>query len=140
MQTIELPREEWARALHEFTDVHEGWLVSLDVLSPELGAQTEFTAVPLLGVAAEPPERGDTISIAVARSASDEVTHIVHTPKKLWLERTDKGADVALEIDAADGTQTILRMKAVHLPEAVDGEPGYPASAGRGTTSAGPRR
>jgi hypothetical protein len=42
MQTVEIPREAWARALTEFTAIHEGWLVSLDVLGPTIGAQAEI--------------------------------------------------------------------------------------------------
>jgi hypothetical protein len=39
----------------------------------------------------------------------------------IYLERTDDGADVALRIDSADGSATILRFRAAVLPEAVDG-------------------
>jgi len=38
MQTVEIPREAWAQTLNEFTAIHEGWLVSLDVLGADIGA------------------------------------------------------------------------------------------------------
>ena len=121
MHTIEVRREQWAETLQAFTLMHEGWLVSLDVLSPEIGAQPEIRDMPLLGVVAEPRDRGDTISISAARSAVDHVTHTVHAPCRVWIERTDEGADVALQIESADGTKTILRFRTAALPETVDG-------------------
>lgn len=123
MKTIEVPPRIWNRTLQEFSQIHEGWLVSLEVMSPEVGAQSEFKAVPLLGIDLDPADRGDAISIAVARSAKDRVTHQIHAPRKLWIERTDAGADVALDIDAEDGTRNILRLKAAVRPEEVDGMP-----------------
>ena len=38
METVEIPREDWSRRLNEFTAIHEGWLISLDILGAELGA------------------------------------------------------------------------------------------------------
>ena len=53
MQTVEIPRKAWAQTLNEFTAIHEGWLVSLDVLGPTIGAQPEINNLPLLGVLAD---------------------------------------------------------------------------------------
>ena len=53
MRTVEIPRAEWAQRLNEFTAIHEGWLVSLDVLDPEIGAQPEIRNLPLLGISAD---------------------------------------------------------------------------------------
>ena len=53
MRTVEIPRAAWAQALNEFTAIHEGWLVSLDVLGPTIGAQPEVNNLPLLGVSVD---------------------------------------------------------------------------------------
>lgn len=37
MRTVEIPREAWVEQLNESTAIHEGCLVSLDVLGPEIG-------------------------------------------------------------------------------------------------------
>jgi hypothetical protein len=34
MHTIEVPQKDWARTLDEFSAIHNGWLVSLDVMGP----------------------------------------------------------------------------------------------------------
>jgi hypothetical protein len=62
MQTVKIARKEWIRALNEFTRVHEGRLVSLDILAESIGAQPEFHELPLIGLTAEPSE-GGSISI-----------------------------------------------------------------------------
>ncbi len=121
METVELPREEWIRRLNEFTAIHEGWLVSLDVLSAELGAQPEIDNLPLLGVSADRANHDGTVVVSVALSRSEHLTHIVEAVTRIYLERTDDGADVALQIESANGTKAILRFRATALPETVDG-------------------
>jgi hypothetical protein len=121
MQTVEIPREEWAHRLNEFTTIHEGWLVSLDVLGPDLGAQPEIVNLPLLGVSADRVNHDGTIAVSVARSRSEHFSHLIEAVTRIHIERTDDGADAALQIESADGTKAILRFRATALPETVDG-------------------
>lgn len=121
MKTLEIPREAWIHRLDEFTIVHEGWLVSLDVLGPEIGAQPAIDNLPLLGVSADPIDHDGTIAVSVARSATEHFTHIMHDVTRIYVERTDDGADAALQIESVDGSRTIVRFRATALPETVDG-------------------
>ena len=121
METVEIPREEWIRRLNEFTAIHEGWLVSLDILGVELGAQPEIDNLPLLGVSADRVNHDGTIVVSVALSRNEHFTHIIEAVTRIYLERTDDGAEVALQIESADGTKAILRFRATALPETVDG-------------------
>lgn len=121
MQTLEIPRGAWAHRLNEFTTIHEGWLVSLDVLGPEIGAQPQIDNLPLLGISADRVDHDGTIAVSVARSATEHLTHIVHAVTRIYVERTDDGADAALQIESGGGTRTILRFRAAALPETVDG-------------------
>ena len=121
MRTAEIPRHEWSRTLDEFTAIHEGWLISLDVLGPAIGAQLEINDLPLLSVSADRNDRDGTVSISAARTASEHITHTIRWVTRVYIERTDEGADAALAIESADGTTTILRFRAVVLPETVDG-------------------
>lgn len=122
MQTIEIRSDRWSQALSEFSAVHDGWLISVDVLAPTLGAQPEVHDLPLVGVVAE-PRNGGSVTIAAGRSGAGQMTHIVQSPARIWVERTDDGADVALQIESADGTKTIVRFTTPALPETVDGVP-----------------
>src|SRR4051812_10410925 len=53
MQTVVIPRADWRAKLDEFSTVHQGWRVSLELLEPSLGAQPEIDDLPLRGVTAE---------------------------------------------------------------------------------------
>jgi hypothetical protein len=119
-RTIEIARPDWASALNEFSAVHRGWLVSVEILSPALGAQREVVNLPLLAVSFGPSD-GGAIAITVARANGDHLTHIIQAPQRLSLERTEAGADVALAIDSADGARTLLQFRTAALPETVDG-------------------
>jgi hypothetical protein len=64
---------------------------------------------------------GGNVIIAAARAAGDQLTHTIHAPTRLWIERADDGADVALQIESADRAKAIVRFRAAALPETVDG-------------------
>ena len=122
MTTVEIARSDWQKSLDAFSAVHEGWLISLEVLSPGLGAQPLMADLPLVGITLDDRER-QSIAIAAGRSAGEHTTHFVLAPTRLWIERTDDGVDVALQIEAADGTRAIVQMKTPAHPETVDGIP-----------------
>ena len=121
METVEILREDWSHRLNEFTAIHEGWLVSLDILGAELGAQPEIENLPLVGVSADRVNHDGTIVVSVALSRGEHFTHIIEAVTRIYLERTNDGADAALQIESADGTKAILRFRAAALPETVDG-------------------
>lgn len=120
MRTTEIPREQWASRLTEFTVVHDGWLVSLDVFGGELGAQHEIVNLPLIGVAAERSGSEDRVAISVARAPGEHFTHVVHGVTRIWLQ-SENAADAAIELESSDGLRTVLRLRVAALPETVDG-------------------
>jgi len=121
MQTIEIPRRTWAQRLNEFTAVHEGWLVSVDIVGPEAGRQREVWHLPLLGISADRADHEPIIEVSVARSATEHLTHVIRDVVHISVEQTDTGADAALQIASADGTKTVVRLRTAALPETVDG-------------------
>jgi hypothetical protein len=110
MHTIEIPRENWTVRLDEFSRVHEGWPVSLDIVGPALGAQSAFRQLGLMGVTAEPRD-GGTILVTVAVPMGSCLTHTIHAPTHVFIEETDAGAEAALEVESADGSKAILQFK-----------------------------
>jgi hypothetical protein len=116
----EIPQREWSRQLDEFSRMHQGWLVSLEIVSRSLGVQSEFHQLPLVGVTAELAKR-NMISISVAEPTGGHLTHLIYSPTQLSIEKTDVGADAALNIESADGTKASLRFRTPALPETVDG-------------------
>jgi len=123
MQTIEIPPDAWATTLGAFSSSHAGWLVSLDVMGLDIGAQPEINNLPLMGIWVDRAERGGTIVITAARSATEHVTHVIDAVTCVHMERSAEGADAALQIESADGLAAILRVRVAILPERVDGMP-----------------
>ena len=122
MKTKEIPRNEWSEFFDSFSRQHEGWLVTLEVLGLEIGAQVEERELALEGVVAEWSEAdGDEITIMIGAKPDDHITHRVSQPMSVSVEQTDEGADVALAIKGQDETTTLLRFRSAILPEMVDG-------------------
>ena len=121
MQTVEVPTDSWPQTLNEFTSTHEGWLVSLDVFNSEIGAQPEIDELPLVGIWMDRIDRDRSITISAARSAGDHISHTIRDAKRVQIERTDEGADAALEVESGDGTKTILRFRSAGRPDVIDG-------------------
>jgi hypothetical protein len=111
MHTVDVPQKDWVRTLDEFSALHEGSLVSLDVVAPTLGVQPQIRELPLRGVTAESGPRGPAIMICAARADGEQITHLIPSPTYLRIARTSEGADVALEIESDEGLAAILRFK-----------------------------
>lgn len=122
MKTKEIPREEWSTFFDSFSRQHEGWLVTLEVLGEDLGAQIEERELAFGGIVDEWDEiQGDKIAIMIGTNPDDHITHSIDRPTEVSVEQTDEGAHVALQIKAADGVTALLRFRSPMLPELVDG-------------------
>lgn len=123
---IELPRATWVDRLNAFTIAHEGWIASVEVLGPEIGAQPEIVNLPLIGVSADRVDHDGTIAVSVAQSGTGHLTHIIKGVTHIYVEYTDDGGTAALLVESADGTRTIVQLRAPPLrgrPRAVVVDP-----------------
>ena len=118
-RTTEIPSADWMSALNAFSAAHEGWLVSIEVLSAGLGAQPAVINLPLVGVTFGSSD--DSVTMTVGRNRGGHLTHVIQAPRRIAIERNERGADMALAVDAADGARTLLRFRKAVLPETVDG-------------------
>jgi hypothetical protein len=118
----EIPRDEWVEYLDGFSRQHEGWLVTVEVLSEEIGAQVEAKEVALAGITADLKGGGeDVISIILSKGSTERITHNIARPTHLRIEQTESGADMALQIESDGGATTLVRFRSAVLPEMVDG-------------------
>src|SRR2546426_9076380 len=98
MQTQEIPRKEWNNFFDSFSRQHDGWLATLEVFSSEVGAQEEAHEMPLEGVSvASETDEWESIAINMGKAPEDHISHSITKPEHVWLEKTDDGADAALE-------------------------------------------
>jgi hypothetical protein len=121
MSTREIPRDEWNSFFDSFSLRHQGWLVTVEVLGSDIGAQVEAKQMPLEGISADLKRSGeDIISIFIGGKPQEHVTHTIHAPERVRLKETEDGADEVLEIESESLT-TLMRLRSAVLPEMVDG-------------------
>lgn len=105
-----VPRSEWFYFFDGFSRRHQGRATTVRVLSPRLGSQVEARDMPLEGVVARGDASG-TISIHLGSAPPrSNIEHEIYTPRRVWVELSDAGAERALEVESEDGTQTVIEL------------------------------
>ena len=117
MATRDIPRESWKEFFDGFSRRHQGWLVDVEVLGTDIGAQLEAEDLPLEGISAD--HKNKDISIALLRDG--KITeHFVTQPERVRLEE-EGGAEVAIEIDSATQASTIVTFRTAATPDDIEG-------------------
>lgn len=123
MPTREISRNEWVEFFNSFSRRHHGWLVTIEMLEPDLGDQIEVREMPLEGITGELNDRGnDEIEIIASSGTGAHISHTITAPRHVWLKQTEEGADDTLEIESERG-KALVRFRSAVLPEVVDGLP-----------------
>jgi hypothetical protein len=122
MATQEIPRADWSEFFDVFSRQHDGWLATLEIFAPDVGAQEEAHELPLEGISiASRGNSADAIAISLGKTPEDHVTHTITKPEHVWLEQTPGGANAALEIESENQTKSLLRFRSALPPDMVDG-------------------
>src|SRR5499426_4534623 len=116
MQTREIPREQWVKFFDDFSKIHEGWIVTLEVIGSDIGDQEEVKKLLLVGVSADVKARQNRIEIIVGGRPDADVTRFIDTPKSVWVKESGIPGDEAIEVESEDGIKTLLNFHRV-LPE-----------------------
>ena len=119
MPNQEIRRNDWRDFFDEFSRSHESWLATVEVFG-DLGAQTIAEELPLVGIVADEPSHGGAVAIVLGRG-NDTLTHTVARPARVDVERTEEGAEAAVEIESTGGEKTLLRFRSSVPPDEVDG-------------------
>ena len=83
MQTKEIHQSEWSDFFDSFSRKHQGTPVSIEIIGPDIGAQTEQNGLALEGITVEWDEvSGNTIMIMVGASVDDHITHSINRPNR----------------------------------------------------------
>lgn len=111
----EIEREEWAAYFKEFSRRNALRPTRLELFGAELGAQEQEHGLLLLGVSVElsgPEAPRIEITLGEEREKTRHLAHAVTRARRVLTKRGADGADEALEIEDADGVQTLLRFAA----------------------------
>jgi hypothetical protein len=125
MQTTEITRDQWVPFLDAFSTQHAGWIVTVEVLGSEIGDQQEASGLPLVGIGADTKDGESRIEIMLGGRPGAHLTHIIGTPRHVWVEQSAEPEQDAVAIES-DDTTTILRFHYVP-PTRIDRQlPGKP--------------
>jgi len=119
--TQKIARDQWNAFLAEFTRENRGAHARLDVIGADVGYQVETDDRPFDGVAADIKDRERIVWISFGSTPTDHLTHGVHDATAIWVLQPTGDAGPVLEIEAEDGTRTVLELS---KPEAYALPPG----------------
>jgi hypothetical protein len=117
MQTRDIPREQWIRFFDDFSKNHEGWIVTMEVLGADIGAQEEANNLPLVGISADVKARENRVEIIIGGRPDVDVTRFIERPKHVWVKEPRVPGDEAMEIESEDGIKTILNFHRIRPEE-----------------------
>ena len=122
MATREISKDEWVTFFDSFSRQHQGWLITVEVLGSDIGAQVESRDEPLVGITADLKNTDEeVITILTGGQSKDHLAHMIRAPVHVSLKQTDEGAHEAVHIESKQGTTTLLRFRSPVLSELVDG-------------------
>lgn len=108
MQTHTIERPQWKQTFDSLTRVYDGSTASLEILSPERGAQFEVEEQPLRGITYD----ASGIELHFATRDGQRIVHRISHPKQVQFEEGDDGLVQAVEIESDDDPRAVLRLHA----------------------------
>jgi uncharacterized protein DUF5335 len=121
MNSRHIPKDQWCSELDTFSRQHEGWIVNVHVSTPDGEMRMEAHDRPLVGVSCDAP-KGDRIDVMTGDRPDDHLTH-VERAVAIAIDETDTGAERALRIRGADGSEMLVEFRSPMRAEDVDGMP-----------------
>src|SRR5437773_10253231 len=121
MRTREISHERWPLFLGDFTQLHQGEHVNVETMGEGgSGVKSRLCDLPLVGIVSADPEArcGEWIEIIAGDLPGGVAMHFISHPSRVVFAE-EHGEGVALQIDSADGSVTMLRFEPPreNLPE-----------------------
>ncbi len=117
MKSQQIKQEDWREFFDRFSREHAGWLVAVEVMEAEIGAQVEAEALPLQGISADVKGGESNVALMLDVGGRAHMTHEMSGAQDVWLEAGPGESDETLQIRSADGTTTLLRFRPAMLPQ-----------------------
>jgi len=109
--TRELERADWPAYLDSIASSTEGMLVTVELMSEQLGDQTDVERLPVQAISYDP--RDDVLEVAVGGRGTRYpvvLRHFVSSPTAISVEETPEGGPSAILVTDAGGVRTLIRL------------------------------
>jgi Family of unknown function (DUF5335) len=109
--TKSVPQERWGEFFDQFSDGNRGRHISIEIITSELGDEELIQNAPLMAMVYDRPGKGNDLVIEIGE---DEVTyaHTVDSPIEVLTGQSESGRMMALWINDAAGTKTLVKLQA----------------------------
>jgi len=113
MPTLEIEAQKGNTFFDEFSKQHSDIAATIQVISPDAGAQEINRPMPLVGISFddEGSEEG-SIVVMLGDDPERHLEHLIDHPTRVWLKSDGAPTDDALEIEDAENKKTIVQLKA----------------------------
>jgi hypothetical protein len=106
----EIPRDDWQAYFEDFSRDQPDYLAKIEILSEEIGAETEAEGTHLAAITYD--RKDDIVVIGLdgaADGVAEEVERVIDKPLRIFVEDGPDG-EIAFEVEDAEGTKTVLRL------------------------------
>jgi hypothetical protein len=117
----QIPLDEWAGFCDRFSRQHRGGRVTLEAAAPEGNSRPVATEMPLQGIVLDRAGGRAEMTITVGEASGPQLTHTIAAPARVMFLETETGAQVGMDIEAADGQTARLRFRVPVRLEMMDG-------------------
>lgn len=117
----EIPKREWGEFLKSFSDQHDGWLVTVTLVSGT-DKSIKATNCRLQGIVLI--QEGSRLNIRISVVGAQGRPYVVHEvidPVRITFKLDPLGAHEGLDITGTDHSITTIRFRKAVFPETLDG-------------------
>ncbi len=109
--TQELGAEKWMEYFDSITPSTDGLLVTIEVMSEQLGDQVEVERLPLQAISYDPKDNMLEVSVG-GRGVRYPVLlrHFISSPQTISVEESDPLSPRAILVTDASGARTLIRL------------------------------
>jgi len=114
MRIRDISHDRWHPFFDDFTRLHHGEHVNVETMQDSgLGLTSNLHDLPLVGIVGADPQSGgdEWIEVIAGESPDAQATHCIPRPSHIRLAEEENGQAVALQIESAEGSVTMIRFE-----------------------------
>jgi hypothetical protein len=109
--TNELPRDRWRIYFDDLSRGLATTQATVEIDGPDIGAQVQAEGLILTGITYD--DRDDVLVIGLSPGGPTEsLEHLVSSPQRIRVESSDAILPSTIEVEDAEGVQTLVRLQA----------------------------